>query len=62
MGALHDELYLRLQNITKKSHDPCVWDIFAAIINEARSGQGASWWEWTKIRKKRQDEGTFCIK
>jgi nucleotidyltransferase/DNA polymerase involved in DNA repair len=58
--ACADELYTRLQRITEQSHDPCVWDIFAAAINEARTGKKQPWWEWTKIRKKRQIEGTFC--
>lgn len=56
-----DELYIQLQLITGQSHDPCVWDIFSAAINEARTGKKKPWWEWTKIRKKRQENGTFCI-
>lgn len=59
-GADPDELYIRLQEITEKKHDPCVWDIFAAAIDEAQNGVKKSWWEWTKIRKKRQQEGGFC--
>lgn len=54
-----DELYLRLQQITKQQHDPCVWDVFAAIIHEAKTGEKQSWWHWTKIRKERQAAGTF---
>ena len=61
-NASPDELYVRLQEITGKSHDPCVWDIFAAAINEAKTGKKEPWWEWTKIRKKRQSEGSFCNK
>jgi len=49
-----DELYARLQEITKQAHDPCVWDIFAAIIHEAKTGKAQSWWQWTKIRKARK--------
>ena len=60
-NACPDELYTRLQQKTGQSHDPCVWDIFAAAIDEARTGKKQSWWKWTKIRKKRQLEGTFCI-
>lgn len=59
--ASADELYIRLQEIAGRSHDPCVWDIFAAAINEAQTGEKQPWWEWTKVRKKRQAEGTFCI-
>jgi hypothetical protein len=55
-----DELFTRLQIITGCSHDPCVWDIFAAAIEEAQTGEKRPWWEWTKVRKKRQSEGTFC--
>ncbi|HAU0291961.1 TPA: Mitomycin resistance protein mcrB, partial [Legionella pneumophila] len=25
------------------------------------TGEKQPWWQWTKIRKKRQLEGTFCI-
>ena len=54
-----DDLYHRLQQMTGRSHDPCVWDIFAAVIHEAKTGEKQPWWQWTKIRKKRQQEGTF---
>ena len=46
-----DELYERLQKITKTKQDPCVWDVFAAIIHEAKSGEKLPWWHWSKIRK-----------
>ncbi|MFA6408820.1 MAG: helix-hairpin-helix domain-containing protein [Gammaproteobacteria bacterium] len=49
-----DELYERLQKITKQKQDPCVWDVFAAIIHEARTGIKEPWWKWTKIRKERK--------
>ena len=48
-----DELYERIQKITGKKHDPCVWDIFAAIIHEANTGEKLPWWHWTPIRKAR---------
>lgn len=59
--ACPDELYLRLQKIIGKTQDPCVWDIFAAVIHEARTSEKQSWWEWTKIRKKKQAEGSFLL-
>jgi nucleotidyltransferase/DNA polymerase involved in DNA repair len=46
-----DELYKRLQQLTGMYHDPCVWDVFAAIIHEAKTGEKTRWWEWTKVRK-----------
>jgi nucleotidyltransferase/DNA polymerase involved in DNA repair len=49
-----DELYERLQKITEKQHDPCVWNIFAAIIHEAKTGEKTRWWDWSSIRKARK--------
>jgi len=54
-----DELYLRLQVLTQSDQDPCVWDTFAAIIHEARTGERTPWWHWTPIRKERQKAGSF---
>jgi len=45
------ELYRRLEKLTKSRQDPCVWDVFAAIIHEAKTGEATNWWEWTKKRK-----------
>lgn len=28
-----DQLYEKLQHITRTKYDPCVWDVFAAIIH-----------------------------
>ena len=50
-----DELYERLQLITGCKHDPCVWDVFAAIIHEAQTGEKRPWWHWTPIRKARSE-------
>ena len=49
-----DELYERIQRLTGTKHDPCVWDVFAAIIHEAKTGEKTPWWKWTKIRKDRE--------
>jgi hypothetical protein len=54
-----DELYIRLQQITGAYHDPCVWDVFAASIHEARTGEKQPWWAWTRVRKERQADGSF---
>ena len=53
-----DELYQRIQEISGQQ-DPCVWDVFAAIIHEAQTGIRQPWWAWTSLRKKRQARGTF---
>jgi hypothetical protein len=32
-----------------------MWDVFAAIIHEAKTGEKLSWWHWTKIRKAKKE-------
>lgn len=54
-----DELYSRLNTLSGIRHDPCVWDVFAAAIHEARTGEKTKWWDWTAKRKSRQAAGTF---
>ena len=54
-----DELYIRLQQRTERKQDPCVWDVFAAIIHEAQTGEKKPGWKWTQVRKKRQKEGCY---
>ena len=49
-----DELYQRLQKITGTKQDPCVWDVFAATIHEAQTGEKKPWWHWSEVRKKRE--------
>jgi len=46
-----DDLFGRLEILTGHAQDPCVWDVFAAIIHEAKTGEKTPWWDWTKIRK-----------
>ncbi len=45
------KLYLQLEKRTGQRHDPCVWDVFAAAIHEARTGQPLDWWKFTPQRK-----------
>jgi hypothetical protein len=54
-----DHLYLRLQAETGTRHDPCVWDVFAAAVHQARTGEARDWWSFTPERKRRQALGTF---
>lgn len=61
-GSDADELYLRLGTLTGERQDPCVWDVFAAIIHQARTGEPSPWWSWTAERKRRQAAGTFCTR
>ncbi|MCB1135517.1 MAG: Mitomycin resistance protein mcrB [Chlamydiia bacterium] len=59
--ALEDatELFHRMETITKTRQDPCVWDVFAAIIHEAKTGEPTVWWAWTPQRKAMQKTGAF---
>ena len=52
-----DHLYQELQRITGMRQDPCVWDVFAAAVHQARTGEARDWWSFTPVRKRRQAEG-----
>lgn len=54
-----DSLYAELQARTGHRHDPCVWDVFAAAIHQARTGEPRDWWTFTPERKRRQARGEF---
>lgn len=58
-GQDADTLYARLNDLTGRPHDPCVWDVFAAAIHQARTGEATPWWRWTPERKRRQQAGSF---
>ena len=45
-------LYRSLCRRTGKRHDPCVIDVFMAIIHQARGGKPMPWWKFTKERKR----------
>lgn len=50
-----DSLYIRLCQATGRRHDPCVHDVFAAAIHQAKTGEALDWWAFTKTRKARGD-------
>ena len=47
-------LYDRLCALTNARHDPCVEDVFAAAIHQARTGEALDWWIFSRERKSRQ--------
>ncbi len=57
--ALQDatQLFHELEQRTGLRQDPCVWDVFAAIIHEANTGEPTNWWDWTAKRKGLQKSG-----
>lgn len=54
-------LFQELERRTNHRQDPCVWDIFAAIIHEAATGEASNWWEWTAKRKHLQKKEQLHI-
>lgn len=48
------KLYFELSRLTKSRQDPCVWEVFAATIHEARTGEARNWWDFTAERKRLQ--------
>jgi hypothetical protein len=54
-GKDPDEMYYELCAIDAKRHDPCVRDVFAAVISYAKGGPARPWWEFTPERKEREE-------
>lgn len=52
-------LYLRLQEKTGTRHDPCVRDVFAAAIHQAKTGEARDWWTFTPERKALMEKGDW---
>jgi len=52
-GRDPDEMYHELCAIDAKRHDPCVRDIFAAVVSHAEGDPARPWWEFTPERKAR---------
>ena len=56
-----DQLYARIEKLRGAHENSCVWDVFAAIIYEAQTGQATPWWHWTPIRHERQRTMRLCV-
>jgi len=46
--AMYRSLCLR----TGVRHDPCVIDVFMAVVHQARGGKPTPWWKFTAARKR----------
>jgi len=46
--AMYRSLCLR----TGVRHDPCVIDVFMAVVHQARGGKPTPWWKFTAKRKR----------
>jgi Pathogenicity locus len=54
-GKDPDEMYQELCVIDAKRYDPCVRDVFAAVVSYAEGGPARPWWEFTPERKARKE-------
>jgi hypothetical protein len=45
------ELYHRLCDITKQRHDPCMIDVFIAVVRFMEGADATPWWHYTAERK-----------
>jgi hypothetical protein len=54
VGRNSDEMYHELCAIDAKRHDPCVRDVFAAVVFQAEGHPARPWWEFTPERKARE--------
>lgn len=44
-------MYRSLCRRTGVRHDPCVIDVFMAVVHQARGGKPTPWWKFTPRRK-----------
>ena len=44
-------LFEKLCNITGKKHDPCVIDVFLAVVDYMEGSDARPWWSFTAERK-----------
>ena len=45
-------LYNELCRLTEKRHDPCVIDVFMAVVHFMDGGDPTPWWKFTHERKR----------
>lgn len=60
--ASADDLYARLQAQRGHAFDPCLHDVFTAVIAEARGEPPRPWHAFTPERKRRERDGTFGLR
>lgn len=46
------QLYDILCRKTSQKHDPCVIDVFLAVVDFMDGGKAVPWWHFTAVRKK----------
>lgn len=54
VGRDSDEMYHEFCAMDANRHDPCVRDVFAAVVSQAEDHPARPWWEFTPERKARE--------
>ncbi len=57
-GRDADEMYRALCAMDGVRHDPCVRDVFAAVVAYANGEEARPWWAFTSARKARDGQST----
>lgn len=50
------KMYRDLCKKTNQTHDPCVIDVFIAVVRFMEGGPATPWWEFTEERKQKQEK------
>ncbi len=58
VGRDADEMYGALCALDGVRHDPCVRDVFAAVVAYANGEEARPWWAFTPVRKVRDGQST----
>lgn len=54
-GADPLAMYERLEQLTGSKQDPCVLDVFLALVDFAGGAKAKPWWDYTPQRKRMLD-------
>jgi hypothetical protein len=57
-GRDAEELYGTLCRLDRVRHDPCVRDVFAAVVAYANGEEARPWWAFTPARKAHEARST----
>ncbi len=56
------KMYLDLCRKTKVRHDPCLLDVFMAVVDYANGAPKTPWWFYTPERKRKYPDLKFVLK
>jgi predicted flap endonuclease-1-like 5' DNA nuclease len=57
-GRDPDDMYDALCDLDGRRHDPCLRDVFAAVVAYANGEEARPWWAFTPARKARDGQST----